>query len=94
MKLNTEQRRALFFEELSSSPENVLAVKINNKIYSLDKKIKYNSKIQPVMMDSKEGANVYRRSLCLLLAAASHSLYPDTRLLVGHSLDYGYYYTS
>ena len=80
-------------EELSSEPENVLAVKINNKIYSLDKKIKYDSKIQPVMMDSKEGANVYRRSLCLLLAAASHSLYPETRLLVGHSLDYGYYYT-
>lgn len=36
---------------------------------------------------------VYRRSLCLLLAAAAHNLFPNARLLVGHSLGYGYYYT-
>ncbi len=80
-------------EQMSDRSENVIAVKINNKIYSLDKKIKYDSKIEPVMVDSKDGASVYRRSLCLLLGAASHKLHPESRLLVGHSLDYGYYYT-
>ncbi|MCR5606666.1 MAG: nucleoside kinase, partial [Treponema sp.] len=39
------------------------------------------------------GAAIYRRSLCFVLAYAAHKLFPNTRLLVGHSLDYGYYYT-
>lgn len=86
-------RAGLLLERLSEKTEEVLAVKLNNKIYSLDKKIKYEGKIGPVMLDSKDGANVYRRSLCLLLAAASHKVLPESRLLVGHSLDYGYYYT-
>lgn len=86
-------RAGLLLERLSGKTEEVLAVKLNNKIYSLDKKIKYEGKIEPVMLDSKDGANVYRRSLCLLLAAASRKVLPESRLLVGHSLDYGYYYT-
>ena len=28
-----------------------------------------------------------------MLAAAAHKLYPKSKLLVGHSLGYGYYYT-
>lgn len=73
--------------------EQVVAVRMNNKIYSLEKKIKYPAKIEPVFINTKDGANIYRRSLCLLLAAAAHKLYPESKLLVGHSLGYGYYYT-
>lgn len=36
---------------------------------------------------------MYRRSLCLLLAASAQNLFPKNRLLVGHSLGSGYYYT-
>lgn len=80
-------------KKLSDKPENILAVFINNKIYSLDKELKYNTTIKPVFANTKEGVAVYRRSLCLLLAASAHKLYPNSRLLVGHSLGYGYYYT-
>lgn len=80
-------------KKLSNKPENILAVFINNKIYSLDKELKYNTTIKPVFANTKEGVAVYRRSLCLLLAASAHKLYPNSRLLVGHSLGYGYYYT-
>src|SRR5574344_890844 len=80
-------------KKLSNKPENILAVFINNKIYSLDKELKYNATIKPVFANTKEGVAVYRRSLCLLLAASAHKLYPNSRLLVGHSLGYGYYYT-
>lgn len=73
--------------------EQILALRMNNKIYSLEKKINYSAKIEPVFINSKDGANIYRRSLCLLLAAAAHKLYPESKLLVGHSLGYGYYYT-
>ena len=74
-------------------PEEILAVKLNNKIYSLDQKLKYSAKIEPVYLNSKDGADVYRRSLRFLLASAAHSLFPEARLVVGHSLGNGYYYT-
>lgn len=80
-------------ENFRGKEESVLAVKLNNKIYSLDQKIKYSCKIEPVFINTKDGSNVYRRSLCLLLAAAAHNLFPESKLLVGHSLGYGYYYT-
>ena len=73
--------------------EHIFAVRINNEVCPLDFALTYDAKIEPVLDDSKEGSSVYRRSLCLLLATAAHSLFPETRLLVGHSLDYGYFYT-
>ena len=73
--------------------DNIYAVKINNEVCPLDMPLTYNASVEPIMAKSKEGASVYRRSLCLLLAAAAHNLFPKARLLVGHSLGYGYYYT-
>ncbi|MBQ1949402.1 MAG: nucleoside kinase [Treponema sp.] len=73
--------------------EKIFAVKVNNKVYSMEKHLKYSAEVEPVLYDSKEGIAVYRRSLCLLLAAAAYHIYPDRRLLVGHSLGSGYYYT-
>ena len=78
---------------LNAPLEEIFAVKINNKVYTLDKRIKYNAKIEPVLKDSKEGIAIYRRSLCFLLAFAARKLFPNARLLVGHSLGSGYYYT-
>lgn len=72
---------------------SIFATLINNELSPLDAKIKYTSTIMPVLSNTKEGASVYRRSLCLLLAAAAHNIFPNTRLLVGHSLGHGYYYT-
>ena len=73
--------------------DKIFAVRINNEVCPLDTPITYTSVIEPVLNNTKAGSAVYRRSLCLLLAAAAHKLYPDTRLLVGHSLGHGYYYT-
>ena len=72
--------------------EDIFGVKINNEICSLEKRIQFTATIEPIMKKTKDGAAIYRRSLCLLLASAAHKLYPQTRLLVGHSLGYGYYY--
>lgn len=79
-------------------PENknsseIVAIKADNEILSLCRPIRVSSKIEPVYLDTKEGASIYRRSLCFVLAAAAHEIFPDSRLLVGHSLGYGYYYT-
>lgn len=73
--------------------DEILAVRINNEICSLDSNVEINCKLEPVLKNTKDGANVYRRSLCLLLATAAHNLFHASHLLVGHSLGYGYYYT-
>ena len=80
-------------DDFKMDSSTIYAVLINNELCSLDSKIKYSSVIEPVLNNTKEGASVYRRSLCLLLAAAAHNIFPKTRLLVGHSLGHGYYYT-
>ena len=73
--------------------ENLVAVKINNEVCSLNQSIKVNSNIEPIYINSTEGSSIYRRSLCFVLASAAQKLFPNKRLLVGHSLGYGYYYT-
>lgn len=71
----------------------VVAISLNNLIVSLNKIIDVQSKVEPITLATREGSNIYRRTLCLILAAAAKELYPDLRLLMGHSLDYSYYYT-
>ena len=73
--------------------DEILAVRINNEICSIDSNVEINCKLEPVLKNTKDRANIYRRSLCLLLATAAHNLFPSSHLLVGHSLGYGYYYT-
>lgn len=81
------------FGQSKQDEDRILAVRINNEICPLDMPLAVNSEVEPVMDDNKDGSRVYRRSVCLLLAAAAYTLYPDARLLCGHSLSYGYYYT-
>ncbi|HHU37532.1 MAG TPA: nucleoside kinase [Treponema sp.] len=71
----------------------LVAIRVNNELFSLTRSIDVRAKVEPVTNATTEGSNVCRRTLCLVLASAARELYPDLRLLVGHSLGYGYYYT-
>ena len=82
-----------FLDYFEKKDNEILAVSVNNAIFSLNYPLLYNAKIAPVYDNTKSGAEVYRRSLCFLLAAAAHKVYPKAHLRVGHSLGYGYYYT-
>lgn len=82
-----------FIDALSNEPEKVYAVRVNNQICSLNKSIITDCKVEPVIANSKDGAEVYRRSLCFTMEAAMHAIDPNYHLLIGHSLGYGYYYT-
>lgn len=73
--------------------DSILAVRINNDVYSLDEQLTFNATVEPVLYSSRDGVRVYRRSLCFLLAAALKKLYPSSHLLVGHSLGHGFYYS-
>ena len=82
-----------FMPEFSINGTQLVAAKMNNELCSLDAKLDIDCKVEPIYNNTKEGMSVYRRSLCLLLAAAAHKINPKTRLLVGNSICYGYYYT-
>ena len=71
----------------------IVAIRVNNELFSLSRNIDVRARVEPVTNKTTEGSNVCRRTLCLVLAAAARELYPTLRLLVGHSLGYGYYYT-
>lgn len=70
----------------------ILAVKVNNKLYSLDYYVDESCNIRPITFADKEGKEIYRRSTSLILRQAAWELYRNTRLVVGHSLGNGYYY--
>ena len=82
-----------FIHRFGEAKRHILAVLVNNELWSLNTPINVTASVQPVYTDTKEGAAIYRRSLCFLLATAAHRLFPGRRLLVGHSLGHGYYYT-
>ena len=82
-----------FMPEFNINGNRLVAAKVNNELCSLDSSLEYDCKVEPVYNNTKEGMSVYRRSLCLLLAAAAHRINPKARLLVGNSICYGYYYT-
>ncbi len=86
-------RPLLLLDHFDIDDNKIIAIKVNNEICSLDAPISISAKLEPVLLDTKEGAAIYRRSLCFVLAAAAHKLFPESTLLVGHSLGYGYYYT-
>lgn len=88
-----EIRPIVILNHFNPQGKNIVAIKVNNEICSLDAPICISAQVEPVFSDTKEGSAVYRRSLCFVLAAAAHNIFPGKRLLVGHSLGYGYYYT-
>ncbi len=70
----------------------VIAALVNNELTSLSFKIEINAEIKPVTLQSSWGVKIYRRSLCFLLAMANAQIFPERRLVIGHSLGSGFYY--
>jgi len=68
------------------------AVLVNNELQSLDANIITNCALEPVLIDSAQGAFIYRRSLCFVAAIAARELFPDRDLVVGQAIGYGFYH--
>ncbi|MDR1587813.1 MAG: nucleoside kinase [Treponema sp.] len=73
--------------------DKIAAVRVNNEILPLETRLVVNCTLEPVPLDSPEGAMIYRRSLAFILAIAARELFPERSLYVGHSLGNSYYYT-
>ena len=68
------------------------AVLVNNELKSLDSQILTDCHIEPITLDTVQGATTYRRSLCFLLAIAAKQLYPDRRLMAGMAIGMGFFH--
>ncbi|MCL2211169.1 MAG: nucleoside kinase [Treponema sp.] len=73
--------------------EQIAAVKENDEIRPLGTSFLVNAKVEPVILDSRDGVMIYRRTLSFVLAIAARKIYPDDGVYVGHSLGNSYYYT-
>lgn len=79
-------------QEFSALSEMIVACLVNNDLVSLTYPLEVDATLIPVNLASPEGARVYRRSLCYLLAMAVQQIFPQRGLSISHSLGEAYYY--
>jgi len=70
----------------------LVAAIVNNDLRELTYPIEIESTVQPLLMESPDGARIYRRSLTFLLEMAFDDLFPTAALFVDHSVASGGYY--
>ena len=63
----------------------------NLRLTGLYRTLTADAKVVTLDYSSKHGAFIYRRSVCLLLLAVVHELYPKARVEIGQSLGEGYF---
>ena len=80
-------------EHFDIPAEKIAAIRVNNEIRPLGTSLLVNAAVEPVLLDSPEGAMIYRRTLSFVLAIAARNIFPQRGVYVGHSLGNSYYYT-
>ena len=70
----------------------IVAAVINSELHELTYPINLESLVQPVTMDTADGARIYRRSLVFLLEMAFAALFPKGKLTIDHSISSGGYF--
>ncbi|MDR0322784.1 MAG: nucleoside kinase [Treponema sp.] len=86
-------KAATLLEHLNIPAEELAAIKVNNEIRPLGTSLLMNASVEPVLVDSHEGAMIYRRTLSFVLSIAAQSIFPQDGVYVGQSLGNSYYYT-
>jgi uridine kinase len=70
----------------------LVAAIVNGDLRELTYPIEIESNVEPLLMESPDGARIYRRSLTFLLEMAFADLFPTAALFVDHSVASGGYY--
>lgn len=66
---------------------------VNHELQSCSKILSSDCTIEEVPLFGEMGKRMYRHSICYLLCCAVSMLYPSRRLVIGHSLGDGYYFS-
>lgn len=70
----------------------VLAARLDTLVVDLATPVLRKCRVEAVTYGTKEGNEVYRRTLTFLLFVAARRAFPRGHLVIGHSLSGGYYY--
>src|SRR3984893_401095 len=71
---------------------DVIAARVNGKLYDLHRTLTEDATIEPVMADSAEGIDVIRHSTAHLMAQAVQSLFPGAQVTIGPTIENGFFY--
>jgi uridine kinase len=71
----------------------IVAIKLNNSVMSFGDFLVVDGEVSVVRAFTSIGKRMYRHTLSYLLAYASHKLFPERRLVIGHALGDGLYFT-
>lgn len=71
----------------------VVALLVNNDLLPYSARLTTDASLELLPLFSDLGKRMYRHTLSYLLSMASQQLFPERRLVIGHSLGNGYYFT-
>ncbi|MDR2764346.1 MAG: threonine--tRNA ligase [Tannerella sp.] len=80
-------------ESISSRlAESVLAAKVNDEVWDLNRPLQQDSTLQLLKWEDEEGKHVYWHSSAHLMAEALQELYPGVKFGIGPAIENGFYY--
>lgn len=65
---------------------------INGKLRELNYPINYDVSLAPILLNTSDGARIYRRTLVLVMVTAAYELWPDSQISVRYAVPDGGYY--
>ncbi len=71
---------------------DVIAARVNGKLYDLHRTLSEDATIEPVLADSPEGVEIIRHSTAHLMAQAVQNLFPGTQVTIGPTIEDGFFY--
>src|SRR5208337_19946 len=81
-----------FLKNINEDFSNIIAVKLNGKLFDLSAEIKDTGKLEPVSFEMPEGKEIFWHSTSHIMAAAVKRLYPDAKVTIGPAIEEGFYY--
>ena len=79
-------------EDNISNKSEIIAIKVNDELYDLNRLIEKNAEIKFITWDDEEGKEIFWHTSAHLLAHAIQELYPGTNFGVGPAIENGFYY--
>ena len=77
----------------SYDQDPIVAALVNNELKSLSTPLEFETDILPIRLSTEHGKRMFRHTLCFLTVMAASRVFSDRRLVIGHSLGDGYYFT-
>jgi threonyl-tRNA synthetase len=76
----------------NSLAKNAVAAKIDKELVEMTTMLSKDASVELIMPNSEEGIEVIRHSTAHLMAQAVIRLFPETKVAIGPSIEYGFYY--